>query len=201
MSGPRAINPLLLDLPERIESERLLLRPPRRGDGPAVHEAIVESLPALRQFLASLPWVAGEQTLDSAETFCRKGEANYLGRQDFPFLLFERVDGREGRLVGASGLHRVDWNVPKADIGYWVRSSEAGKGWITEAAARLEEFGRAALGLLRVEIITDELNAPSRRVAERLGFELEGVHRGDRRAGDGSLRSTCIYAKVASDVR
>jgi len=35
-------------------------------------------------------------------------------------------------------------------------------------------------------------------VAERCGFELEGVLRHERRAPDGSLRNTCIYARLAA---
>ena len=185
-------NPILLDLPTSIESHRLLLRPPRSGDGAMLHEAIAESLPALRRFLASLPWVAEEQTPASAEVFCRNAESNFLARRDLPFLVFAKASGR---LVGASGLHRTNWDVPKTEVGYWIRSSESGKGYITEAVDTLVAFALATLGAQRVELVSDEENLASRRVAERCGFALEGVHRNERRAPDGSLRNTCIYAR------
>ena len=82
------LDPILLNLPSSIETPRLTLRPPRTGDGPALHQALSESLPELRRFLASLPWVAAEQTLESAEMFCRNGEANFVSRKDLPFLVF-----------------------------------------------------------------------------------------------------------------
>lgn len=187
-------NPILRDLPASIETARLLMRPPRSGDGAALHEAIVESLPELRRFLASLPWVAEEQTRESAEVFCRNAESNFLARRDLPFLMLSR---ESGRLVGACGLHRTNWEVPKTEVGYWVRASESGKGYVTEAVNGLVAFALDAIGAERIEIITDAENLASRRVAERCGFTLEGILRRERRAPQGSLRDTCIYARLA----
>ena len=65
-----ATDPLLLDLPTLIESPRLLLRPPRTGDGPVLHQALLESLPELRRFLASLPWVALRQKVSAEAGVC-----------------------------------------------------------------------------------------------------------------------------------
>lgn len=67
--------PILLDIPAAIETERLLHRPPRAGDGPELYEAVSESLPELRRFLASLPWVAAEQSASgSKESFAMSAE-------------------------------------------------------------------------------------------------------------------------------
>lgn len=188
-------NPILLDLPASLESARLLLRPPQSGDGTILHEAIVESLPELRRFLVSLPWIAEEQTRDSAELFCRNAQSNFLARKDLPFLLFAKDSGR---LIGACGLHRTNWDVPKTEVGYWVRASASGKGYITEAVKTLVAFAFAALRAERIELVTDAENLASRRVAERCGFTLEGVLRRERRSPDGSLRDTCVYAKLAT---
>ena len=186
-------DPILLDLPTRVDTERLVLRPPRAGDGPALFEAIVESLPELRRFLASLPWVGGPQSIDASESFCRNAEANFLARKDLPFLLFEKASGQ---IVGATGLHRMDWSTVKAEVGYWGRVSTAGRGYIGEAVRALTAYAFDHLAAARVELITDEDNAASRRVAERCGFVLEGILRHERRAADGSLRNTCVYARL-----
>jgi RimJ/RimL family protein N-acetyltransferase len=186
-------DPVLIDLPTRIETERLLLRPPQAGDGERLHAAIAESLPELRRFLASLPWVACEQTVESAETYCRTAQANFLARKDLPFLVLEKSTGQ---VVGGTGLHRTVWATPKTEIGYWGRVSWARNGLIGEAVAALADYAFAELKAVRVEIVTDEENIPSRRVAERCQFVLEGIHRNERRAPDGTLRNTCIYARL-----
>jgi len=186
------IDPVLLDLPTSIDTERLLLRPPQAGDGPLLLAAITESLPELRRFLASLPWIAAEQTADSSELYCRNAQANFLARKDLPFLLFEKATGQ---LVGASGLHRIVWATPKAEIGYWGRVSRARNGFISEAVDALSLYAFDHLHAVRVELITDEENERSRRLAERCQFTLEGILRDERRAPAGELRNTCIYAR------
>lgn len=187
------LEPVLIDLPASIETPRLTLRPPRTGDGAALHEAIVESLAELRRFLASLPWVAAKPTLESAETYCRNGESNFVARRDLPFFAFER---RTGNLVAATGLHRTVWETPKTEVGYWCRTQACGNGFVTEAVTALTEYAFAHIKAVRVELITDEDNAASRRVAERCGFVLEGILRNERRAPDRTLRNTCVYARI-----
>ena len=189
------LDPILLELPSSIETARLTLRPPRTGDGPALHEALVESLVELRRFLSSLPWVAAEQTLESAETFCRNGEANFIARRDLPFFVFER---RTGKLVASTGLHRTVWQTPKTEVGYWCRTKSTGHGFVSEAVGALTDYAFQHIKAVRVELITDEANAASRRVAERSGFVLEGILRNERRAPDASLRNTCVYARTSN---
>lgn len=186
------IEPILLNLPDSIQTERLLLRPPRTGDGALLHEAVTESLTELRRFLASSPWVAAEQTVESSEVFCRTAQSNFLVRKDLTFLLFEKATGD---LAGVADLHRTDWTIPKTEVGYWSRTSKSGNGFISEAVAALVDFAFASLGVARVEVVTDEENTGSRKIAERCGFQLEGTLRNERRASDGSLRNTCIYAR------
>ena len=186
------IDPVLLDLPTSIDTERLLMRAPQAGDGPLLLSAITESLPELRRFLASLPWVAAEQTIESSELFCRNSQANFVARKDLPFLLFEKTTGQ---LVGTAGLHRMVWATPKAEVGYWGRTSRSRNGFISEAVVALTAYAFNHLEAVRVELVTDEENTESRRLAERCQFKLEGILRNERRAPEGDLRNTCIYAR------
>jgi RimJ/RimL family protein N-acetyltransferase len=189
----RMTDPVLLELPTTIETARLRLRPPGAGDGTVLFEAITESLPELRRFLASLPWVATEQSAASSEVYCRNAHANFIARKDLPFLVFEKATGQ---LVGATGLHRIDWATPKAEIGYWGRSACAGRGFVSESVQALTAYAFNHLQAVRIELITDADNLASRRVAERSQFMLEGILRHERRAPDGSLRNTCVYARL-----
>ena len=185
-------DPLLLDLPTHIDTERLLMRPPQAGDGPQFFEALSESLVEMRRFLAALPWIAAEPNLEASELYCRNGQANFVSRKDLPFFLFERATGQ---LIGATGLHRTVWATPKTEVGYWVRSSRSGRGFVTEGVEATVRYAFERVGAVRVELITDEANLASRKVADRCGFELEGTLRRDHRAADGSLRTTCLYAR------
>jgi RimJ/RimL family protein N-acetyltransferase len=187
------MDPLLFDFPDSFESERLVIRAPRPGDGRAVYDASVETLADLRAFPASLPWAMAEPSVELSESFCGTGHANFIQRKDLPMLLIERGSGS---LVGASGLHRFDWSVPKFEIGFWCRRSRQGEGFITEAVNAIAAFAFQTLKARRVEAFSDDLNVRSCRVCERAGFELEGVMRNERVDPNGTLRNTRIYARL-----
>jgi RimJ/RimL family protein N-acetyltransferase len=186
-------DPLLLNIPNVFESERLRIRRPEAGDGHIVHEAIVETLDQLRGYGGSLPWALEEPRVESSELFCRKACAAWFSRTAFPMLLFLKEDNT---FVGCSGLHNVEWSVPKLEIGYWCRKSQQRRGLITEAVTTITAMAFSLLGARRVQSRPDEENMPSRQVAERAGYQLEGIIRNDRTGPNDELRNTCIYATV-----
>jgi hypothetical protein len=112
-------------------------------------------------------------------------------------LLFPVPNSLEtARLVASVGLHRTDWTLPKTEVGYWVRTTEAGKGYGTEAVLALTDWALGSLKARRVELVTDEANYGSRRLAERCGFTLEGVLRNTMQSPDGQIRNSCVYARL-----
>lgn len=187
------IEPILRDIPELLESSRLRIRPPRPGDGRIVFDAVRESLFDLRRFPASLGWALAEPSLETSERYCREAYSNFLARRDLPLLLLLKDSDI---VVGSSGLHRMDWTVPKFEVGFWGRSSFQGKGYVTEGVAAIVECAFEVLGARRVEAFPDEENERSCKVCERLGFTLEGTLRHERIDPDGTLRNTRVYARV-----
>lgn len=182
---------ILRDVPDRFETDRLLIRCPQAGDGPLVQAAVLETLDHLRAWPASLPWALAEPTEDASEAYCRHSQVDYLARRGFAMLLFRRSDGA---LVGSSGLHHIEWDVPAGEVGYWCRRRDQGQGYIAEAVRGITAFAALHLGLRRIVSKPDAQNGPSCRVAERAGYALEGVMRHERRAPDGTMRDTCLYA-------
>ena len=71
-------------------------------------------------------------------------------------------------------MHRIDWTIRRFEIGYWVRASETGKGYVTEAARLLCELCFGLLEANRVFIRCASTNVKSAAVPQRLGFKLEG---------------------------
>ncbi|MFX3623247.1 MAG: GNAT family N-acetyltransferase [Ectobacillus sp.] len=184
------MEPLLLDFPSEFHTERLFIRMPLPGDGKAVYEAINESIEELKPWM---PFAHKEQTEQEVEANIRDAHIKFLRREDLRLLVFLK---ETGELVASSGLHRINWDVPKFEIGYWIRSRFSKKGYMTEAVAGIAEFAFTELGANRLEIRCDAKNARSRAIPERLGFKLEGILENDDVSVDGSeLRDTCIYAK------
>lgn len=176
------------DIPNAIETERLTIRCPEVADVPAIYASVRESLLELMPWM---PWATPNYSLEGCETNTREAIACFITRWDLRYHFHDRKTGEH---IGNSGLHRIDWSVPRFEIGYWCRTSKAGGGFVSETVRALTRLAFERLGAARVEIRCDDRNERSYRVAERCGFGLEGTLRYEGRTTDGSLRSTRIYA-------
>lgn len=185
--------PIMLDFPSSFETERLLIRQPLPGDGKKVYESILESIDQLKKWM---PWAKEAPTLEETEANIRQAYVQFLERSDLRFLLWDRntLD-----FIGSSGLHRINWKLRKFEIGYWCRSCYSGQGYITEAVKGITVFAFQFLDAKRVEIHCDEENIASRRVAEKVGYRLEGILRNFELNIDQKLRNTCIYSMIPED--
>jgi RimJ/RimL family protein N-acetyltransferase len=153
--------------PYRIETERLVVRCWEPRDAGRLKEAIDESLDHLRPWM---PWAHEEpQTVDEKLELLRRFRGEFDLGTNFVYGLFAPDDTR---VVGGSGLHpRV--GDAAFEIGYWLRASETGNGYMTEAVAALTMAAFAWCGVDRVEIRVDPDNAPSLSVPRRLGYVEE----------------------------
>jgi RimJ/RimL family protein N-acetyltransferase len=183
------MDPLLIDIPEQIVTDRLIIRGPRVGDGAKMNEAIRESIEELRPWM---PWAQTVPTPEESESNARKAVGKFITREDLRLHVFLK----DGTFVAGSGLHRLDWAVPKFEIGYWLRTSHCGKGYMTEAVRAIGDFAFSGLKANRVEIRCDNSNDRSCRVADRAGFQLEGILRNDVLDHVGKVRSTRIYSRI-----
>ncbi len=185
--------PILFDFPYSFETERLTIRGPLPGDGPRVREAVLASQEALKSWM---PWAMEVPTEQEYEARVREGQLKFLAREDLWMMLL--LKGSD-TIIGGSGLHRIDWGVPKFEIGYWVRTGYDGRGYITEAVNGITALALNTLGARRIEIRCDVLNERSAAVARRAGYALEGTFYCDARDHFGRLRNTYIFARTADD--
>jgi RimJ/RimL family protein N-acetyltransferase len=185
---------LLLDFPELFESDRLTIRVPRPGDGAEINAAVGETFDDLKVWM---PWAQQMPTLEESESYVRRAQCQFLAREELTLFLFLKGTNT---MVGSSGLHRINWNIPKFEIGYWCRKRFQGQGYITESTETITKFAFETLGAKRVEIRCDLKNVRSRRIPDRLGFKLEGTFRNDSLSPSGELRDTLVFARIKENV-
>lgn len=155
-------------LPAEILGPRLCLRPYLAADAPAVWEAIAESRAHLAPWM---PWVELYHSEHDVLDYLLRARAVWEQQVDLPLGVFRREGGR---FLGGTGLHRVDWEQRRFEIGYWLRTGEVGRGYARETVILLARLAFLDLAAIRVEIRVRPENAPSCRVAESLGFALSG---------------------------
>jgi RimJ/RimL family protein N-acetyltransferase len=186
-------SPLLLDIPESFETERLLIRVPRPGDGPELNAAILETFEDLQPWM---PWARERPSVEKSEENSRRAYSLFLSREDITLRLVHKATGK---ILGSSGLHPRDWAIPKFEIGYWCRKQFQGQGYITEAVNGILRFGFETIGAKRIEICSDSTNHRSLVVAERVGMKKEGELRNHLLGTDGTPRNLVVFALTHAD--
>jgi RimJ/RimL family protein N-acetyltransferase len=140
-----------------------------------------------------MPWAHDEPApLADKIELLRRFRGNFDRGEDFVYGLFSPD---ESAVVGGSGLHRRVG--PEAfEIGYWIRSSEAGRGLATEATAALTRVGLELCGADRIEIRVEPDNTPSLAIPRKLGFMEEGTlrRRLETRDSGGARRDAVVFS-------
>jgi RimJ/RimL family protein N-acetyltransferase len=191
LTGGTMSDPILREFPYSLETERLIIRGPLPGDGKMVRTAVLESQAELEQWL---PWAVDIPDDEEYEANVRRGHIRFLSREDLWMMILLKDTGV---IIGGSGLHRIDWDVPKFEIGYWLSTAYTGHGYMTEAVEALTNFAFEVLAAMRVEIRVDSNNYKSIAIPKRLGFALEATLRNESRHHvTNELRDTLIFAKV-----
>ena len=193
MTGSNSSHKTLIPVPGDIRSERLVLRPLQEADAAQVFAAIDESREHLAPFL---DWPPRIQNVDDARDLCVRWAAGWMLRSDLGLGIFTADDGR---FLGATGMHDPNWALRSFEIGYWLRTSAVGGGYVTEAVQLQTVLAFDVLAARRLEIRCDPNNLSSRRVPERLGFRLEGHLRNAWLDPGGNVRDTVVFAATPED--
>lgn len=159
----------IAQLPRRTSS--LVLQPFQRRDVDPLVESIRVSLPELKQWL---PWPHDAYDKVDALRFVRDSNKAWREQRAFDFAIRREGDGRH---LGNVSIWWTSRPNACAEIGYWVRSDVTGTGIGTEATRAMLRLGFEEMGLHRVTLRIAVGNVGSERIAEKLGFQREGVLR------------------------
>jgi ribosomal-protein-alanine N-acetyltransferase len=154
----------------RLAGERVMLRPPERGDWEEWAELRGES----RRFLAPWEptWSADSLTRSAFRRRLQRYGADWRSDQGYSFFLF-RVE--DGAMVGGIGLSNVRRGVAETgSLGYWTGERHARRGYMTAGLDLMLNFSFNRLKLHRVEAACLPHNGPSRGLLLKSGFREEG---------------------------
>lgn len=184
------MNPILIDLPEVIETSRLKLQMPRAGFGEKMHQAIADGYD---DYVKWLNWAESVPTVQSVEEDCRRHHAEFILRDFIRYIIIEKsTDQVVGRC--AFPPFQANWLIPQFGISYFIRKTKRMSGYATECAHAMTLLAFRILKARKIEIYCDAENIPSLRVPEKLGFQLEYIQRGGWPRQDGKLAELKTYA-------
>lgn len=108
--------------------------------------------------------------------------------------------GPGGPLVAAVGVHVHEaFGANSYEIGFWAVKEHRGQGFMAEAVTAVARWAFTDLGAVRLEWRAEVGNAGSRAVAEKTGFQIEGLLRASLHRADG-VRDSWVGALLPADI-
>lgn len=156
-----------MSFPERVETERLLLRWQQESDAEQMFARYAGD-PEVTRYLTWGP----HRSVDDTLAFLRQHEGEQPPGQTFNWLIFPRTGGP---LIGSIGCRRLDGHL--VQFGYCLARDAWGKGYATEAARAMVGVWLTEPSVWRVQAYCDLENVASVRVLEKAGLTPEGILR------------------------
>lgn len=160
------------DIPNRLETERLLIRKYHKGDGKDLYDLLERN--NNRQFLKDhVDEVTNVLSLHDAEVRIRTLSDWWISNERFVMGIW--LKARE-EYIGNIWIEPKNWDVPSFEIGFFMDKGFTGKGYATEAVKRSMRFMIEDLEAHKIILITRDTNKRAIALAERLNFIKEGHH-------------------------
>ena len=158
---------IFMNMPDLI-TKRLILRPMCEADASDMY-----SYAAREDVTEYLLW-SPHPSIGYTKDYLRYISSRYKLGDFYDWAVIEK---ESGRMIGTCGFTRFDPSHNGAEIGYVLNPDFHGKGYATEAAERVVEYGFSELGLHRIEARFMMGNHASYGVMEKLGMTFEGYAR------------------------
>ncbi|MBM1221572.1 GNAT family N-acetyltransferase [Ponticoccus sp. SC2-23] len=180
----------------RLDTERLVLRPPEHGDFRPWADLRRDSRAFLKPWEPT--WAADHLSRKSFSNRVYWAQKSIGNGSALPLFLIRREDDM---LLGAITLDNIRRGPAQAGTtGYWIGEPFARQGYMREAISALVHHAFTVLDLSRIEAGCLPENTPSRRLLESCGYKYEGVAQSYLQI-DGRWRNHVLYANLRYDRR
>lgn len=181
-----------LEIPEKIETDRLILRKHEMQDGARMFQTVEKNRSLFDEFL---PWVKTTKSQADTDAYIASALKHWAESTGFDFSILIKDSNQ---YIGNLGLHTVSLGNLRGEFGYWLSESAQGKGYMAEAVKAYEEVCFNA-GLNRLEIRCAPSNKKSARIPQKLGYVLEGRLR-ENHVVNGEAQDTLVFSKLKTDL-
>lgn len=175
-------------------TKRLILRPPRTSDWRDIAEGIGD--------------IDVSKTLSSAPYPYKKKDALYWINKTRQNWHIKKSQSREfvielkseKKVIGASGLDKIDWELGSAESGSWISKRYWRQGFITEAKVAINDWAFNKLKFQRLESRAFVTNTASNEMSKKYGYRFVGtLKRATKAKSTGKIHDVNVYELLKED--
>jgi [ribosomal protein S5]-alanine N-acetyltransferase len=165
-----------------LKTERLILSQLEEKDIPFIVEYLQHRI--YSDLTSNIPY---PYTESDAVFWLRMAKEAFESNSGYTFA----IRNKEGQLIGAIGLH--DREDDKAELGYWIGIPHWNKGYVTEAAKAIVQFGFKDLHYNKIFATHFLHNPASGKIMEKIGMEQEAILKQEVKK-DGEYLDVAFYS-------
>jgi RimJ/RimL family protein N-acetyltransferase len=178
----------LFKIDTAVLTSRTVIRRFREGEGEAFYELLQANHGYLEDHFPSLLEQVPQP--EDGEVYVRHAIAKWLLQDSFAFGIWHTADAK---LIGYIHFREIEWDIPAAEISYFLDQGYTGQGIMTEVMARMVQYGFRQLQLNKLRLRTLIDNYASQRLARKVGFRREGDLRNEYRKPAGNLVDIMLF--------
>jgi len=178
----------------KLETKRLILRAPRISDWKDIVEGIGDL--EVSKTLAGVPYPYAKK--DAIWWIKRKIKAWRKNKSENKEFVIELKS--ENKVIGATGLHKIDWNIGSANSGSWIARKYWRQGFITEAKIAINDWAFNKLKFQRLESRAFVVNTASNEMSKKYGYRFVGIlKRVIKAKSTGKIHDENVYELLKED--
>ena len=178
----------LFNIDTVILTSRTVVRRFRENDGKAFFELIQNNKSRIEDHLPKTVKVV--KSANNGEIFVRQKLSEWLLQEEYAFGVW---DEKTAKIIAFIRIFNIDWNIPMAEVGYFIDKEFNKKGIMTEVLTAIIHFSFQQLKLEKIKLRTAMDNYASQRLARKCGFRREGDVRSEFKKPSGEIIDLMIF--------
>jgi len=188
--------PTEVTFPDLVNTERLVLRRYSVADAVSIFELVDKNRDRL---IEAFPRMGRDfSQVEDTKSFALDKNEEWNARKSFCYGIWLRSPKEQ---TGQLQVKNIVWDVPSAELSYFIGSSSQRQGFATEAISAVLSLAFNRFGFKRMFVRIIPSNRESILLANKLGFKHEGLHRNEFRCGRGELHDVHYFSLTIEDYR
>lgn len=176
------------------EFEHFTIRLVQEDDAEMLYKLFSSNRPRLEDFFAGT--VSQTKTYEDTKNYLASVLIRIAADSYYPYLV---IDKKTNTIAGFVDVKNIDHNIPKAELGCFIDDGYANRNISFRALSAVCEYFLNDRKFLKLFLRTHPSNTAARKLAEKLGFQIEGTIRRDYKTTSGEVVDLIYYGKLNDD--